>query len=131
LNFNEDVPFWAEDVEYHGSAVYPHRFIRRQKLLIAASKGLQYALTVSCKDAHPRVRHAGKFRNPNKEPQNGKQAACLGSKGCWAWPSNRAQSMVSTSSTEAEFIAAVQAVKIAKYLRSILLELVYVQPGPT
>ena len=43
----------------------------------------------------------------------------------------KGQSTVSTSSTEAEFIAAVQAAKIAKYLRSILLELDYEQPGPT
>ena len=44
---------------------------------------------------------------------------------------SKVQSTVSTSSTEAEFIAAVQAAKIAKYLRSILLELDYEQPGPT
>jgi hypothetical protein len=44
---------------------------------------------------------------------------------------SKVQSTVSTSSTEAEFIAAVQAAKIAKYLRSILLELDYAQPGPT
>ena len=36
---------------------------------------------------------------------------------------SKVQSTVSTSSTEAEFVAAVQAAKIAKYLRSILLEL--------
>jgi hypothetical protein len=41
------------------------------------------------------------------------------------------QSTTSTSSTEAEFIAAVQAAKTAKYLRSILSELDYGQPGPT
>ena len=35
------------------------------------------------------------------------------------------QSTVSTSSTEAEFIAAVHAAKIAKYLRSILSDLGY------
>lgn len=44
---------------------------------------------------------------------------------------SKVQSTVSTSSTEAEFVAAVQAAKIAKYLRSILLELDYAQPGPT
>lgn len=44
---------------------------------------------------------------------------------------SKVQSTVSTSSTEAEFIAAVQAAKIAKYLRSILHELGYTQPGPT
>jgi hypothetical protein len=44
---------------------------------------------------------------------------------------SKVQSTVSTSSTEAEFIAAVQAAKIAKYLRSILHELDYEQPGPT
>jgi hypothetical protein len=38
---------------------------------------------------------------------------------------------VSTSSTEAEFIAAVHAAKIANYLRSILHELNYKQSGPT
>ena len=41
---------------------------------------------------------------------------------------SKVQSTVSTSSTEAEFIAAVQAAKIAKYLRSILHELDYTQP---
>jgi hypothetical protein len=44
---------------------------------------------------------------------------------------SKVQPTVSTSSTEAEFIAAVQAAKIAKYLRSILLELGYAQSGPT
>jgi hypothetical protein len=44
---------------------------------------------------------------------------------------SKVQSTVSTSSTEAEFIAAVQAAKIAKYLRSILHELGYSQSGPT
>jgi hypothetical protein len=44
---------------------------------------------------------------------------------------SKMQSTVSTSSTEAEFIAAVKAAKIAKYLRSILLELDYAQLGPT
>ena len=44
---------------------------------------------------------------------------------------SKVQSIVYTSSTEAEFVAAVQAAKIAKYLRSILLELDYKQPGPT
>ncbi|KAI2501346.1 retrotransposon [Fragilaria crotonensis] len=44
---------------------------------------------------------------------------------------SKVQSTVSTSSTEAEFIAAVHAAKIAKYLRSILHELDYTQSGPT
>ena len=44
---------------------------------------------------------------------------------------SKIQSTVSTSSTEAEFIAAVHAAKIAKYLRSILSELGYPQDGPT
>ena len=44
---------------------------------------------------------------------------------------SKIQSTVSTSSTEAEFLAAVHAAKIAKYLRSILLELGYPQIGPT
>jgi hypothetical protein len=44
---------------------------------------------------------------------------------------SKIQSTVSTSSTEAEFLAAVHAAKIAKYLRSILLELGYPQLGPT
>ena len=38
---------------------------------------------------------------------------------------------MSTSSTEAKFIAAVHAGKIAKYLRSILLDLGYPQLDPT
>jgi hypothetical protein len=44
---------------------------------------------------------------------------------------SKIQSTVSTSSTEAEFLAAVHAAKIAKYLRSILLELGYPQIRPT
>jgi hypothetical protein len=44
---------------------------------------------------------------------------------------SKIQPTVSTSSTEAEFIAAVHAAKIAKYLRSILLELGYPQTSPT
>ena len=44
---------------------------------------------------------------------------------------SKLQPTVSTSSTEAEFIAAVHAAKIAKYLRSILLELGYPQVNPT
>jgi hypothetical protein len=43
---------------------------------------------------------------------------------------SKIQSTVSTSSTEAEFIAAVHAAKIAKYLRSILSQLGYPQDGP-
>jgi hypothetical protein len=44
---------------------------------------------------------------------------------------SKVQSTVSTSSTEAAFIAAVHAANIAKYIRSILYELIYTQPGPT
>ena len=44
---------------------------------------------------------------------------------------SKIQSTVSTSSTEAEFLTAVHAAKIAKYLRSILSELGYPQIGPT
>jgi hypothetical protein len=44
---------------------------------------------------------------------------------------SKIQSTVSTSSTEAEFLAAVHAAKIAKYLWSILSELGYPQVGPT
>jgi hypothetical protein len=44
---------------------------------------------------------------------------------------SKIQSTVSTSSTEAEFLAAVHAAKIAKYLRSILNELGYTQNEPT
>jgi hypothetical protein len=41
------------------------------------------------------------------------------------------QTITATSSTEAEFLAAVEAAKIAKYLRSILRELGFPQDGPT
>jgi hypothetical protein len=41
------------------------------------------------------------------------------------------QATVTTSSTEAKFIAAVHAAKLAKYLRSILKELDFSQDGPT
>jgi Reverse transcriptase (RNA-dependent DNA polymerase)/GAG-pre-integrase domain len=44
---------------------------------------------------------------------------------------SKIQPTVSTSSTEAEFLAAVHAAKIAKYLRSILAELGYPQHDPT
>ena len=44
---------------------------------------------------------------------------------------SKIQPTVSTSSTEAEFIAAVHAAKIAKYLRSVLSELGYAQSEPT
>ncbi|KAI2491255.1 hypothetical protein MHU86_23307 [Fragilaria crotonensis] len=44
---------------------------------------------------------------------------------------SKIQPTVSTSSTEAEFLAAVHAAKIAKYLRSILNELGYTQVQPT
>jgi hypothetical protein len=41
------------------------------------------------------------------------------------------QTITATSSTEAEFLAAVEAAKIAKYLRFILRELGFSQDGPT
>jgi hypothetical protein len=44
---------------------------------------------------------------------------------------SKLQATVSTSSTEAEFIAAVHAAKVAKYLRSILKELGFPQLNPT
>ena len=44
---------------------------------------------------------------------------------------SKIQSTVSTSSTEAEFLTAAHAAKIAKYLLSILLEIGYPQLGPT
>ena len=44
---------------------------------------------------------------------------------------SKLQSIVATSSTESEFIAAVQAAKTAKYLRSVLFELGFPQEGPT
>lgn len=44
---------------------------------------------------------------------------------------SKIQSTVSTSSSEAEFTAAVHAAKIAKYLQSILVEIGYPQDGPT
>ena len=44
---------------------------------------------------------------------------------------SKLQSVVATSSTEAEFYAAVHAAKTAKYLRSVLLELGFPQDGPT
>ena len=44
---------------------------------------------------------------------------------------SKVQPTVSTSSTEAEFIAAVHAAKIAKYFRSILIELGFPPDGPT
>ena len=43
---------------------------------------------------------------------------------------SKTQSLVATSSTEAEFYAAVTAAKVAKYLRSILEELGFPQSGP-
>ena len=43
----------------------------------------------------------------------------------------KTQSVTATSSTEAEFLAAVLTAKQAKYLRSILKELGFEQPGPT
>jgi hypothetical protein len=43
----------------------------------------------------------------------------------------KTQTITATSSTEAEFIAAVSAAKVAKYLRSILRELGFSQKGPT
>jgi Reverse transcriptase (RNA-dependent DNA polymerase)/GAG-pre-integrase domain len=44
---------------------------------------------------------------------------------------SKLQPIVATSSTEAEFIAAVQAAKMAKYLRSVLHDLGYTQSTPT
>jgi hypothetical protein len=44
---------------------------------------------------------------------------------------SKLQAVVATFSTEAEFIAAVQAAKTAKYLRSILANLGNPQSGPT
>ena len=47
-----------------------------------------------------------------------------------AWKS-KLQDTVATSSTEAEFIAAVHTAKIVKYLRSVMKELGLLQSGPT
>ena len=47
-----------------------------------------------------------------------------------AWKSHL-QATVSTSSTEAEFLAAVQCAKLVIYLRSVLQELDALKPGPT
>ena len=47
-----------------------------------------------------------------------------------AWKS-RLQSLVSTSSTEAEFYAAVTCAKLVKYLRYVLMELDAMAPGPS
>ena len=44
---------------------------------------------------------------------------------------SKLQVTVATSSTEAEFIAAVSAAKMAKYLRSVLADLGFPQKGPT
>jgi Reverse transcriptase (RNA-dependent DNA polymerase) len=44
---------------------------------------------------------------------------------------SKLQPVVATSSTEAEFIAAVQAAKMAKYLRSVLTDLGFPQPSAT
>lgn len=44
---------------------------------------------------------------------------------------SKLQPVLSTSSTKAELIAAVQAAKIAKCMRSVLIELGYPQDGPT
>jgi hypothetical protein len=44
---------------------------------------------------------------------------------------SKLQATVATSSTEAEFVASVQAAKMARYLRSILLELGHPQSAPT
>ena len=44
---------------------------------------------------------------------------------------SKTQSITATSSTEAEFIAAVTAAKIARYLRAILRELGFRQRAPT
>ena len=47
-----------------------------------------------------------------------------------AWKS-RLQTLVATSSTEAEFYAAVTCAKVAKYLRNVLRGLGLLRPGPT
>jgi hypothetical protein len=44
---------------------------------------------------------------------------------------SKAQTITATSSTEAKFIAAVSAAKVAKYLRSILSQLGFPQLAPT
>jgi hypothetical protein len=44
---------------------------------------------------------------------------------------SKTQTITATSSTEAEFIAAVSSAKVAKYLRSILAQLGFPQLGPT
>jgi hypothetical protein len=44
---------------------------------------------------------------------------------------SKTQTITATSSTEAEFIAAVSSAKVAKYLRSILAQLGFAQVGPT
>ena len=44
---------------------------------------------------------------------------------------SKLQAVVATSSTEAEFVAAVHAAKVAKYLRMVLKELGFEQQGPT
>jgi len=41
------------------------------------------------------------------------------------------QTVITTSSTEAEFVAAVHAAKIARYLRSVLKDLGFTQEHPT
>jgi hypothetical protein len=51
--------------------------------------------------------------------------------GCPLAYKSKIQSTVSTSSTEAEYLAAVHAAKIAKYLQLILLELRHPHLGPT
>jgi Reverse transcriptase (RNA-dependent DNA polymerase) len=51
--------------------------------------------------------------------------------GCTVAYKSKVQPTVSTSSTEAEFIACVFAAKTAKYLRSVLTELGYPPDGPT
>ena len=43
----------------------------------------------------------------------------------------KTQTITATSSTEAEFIAAVAAAKTAKYLRSVLVDLGFPMQGPT
>jgi hypothetical protein len=44
---------------------------------------------------------------------------------------SKQQDVVACSSTEAEFVAAVQLAKVVKYLRSILHQLAYTQTDPT
>lgn len=70
--------------------------------------------------------HANDLRNRRSTTGYGFLLAC----GVVAYRCHT-QTITATSSTEAEFLAAVEAAKIAKYLRSILRELGFPQDGPT